>query len=137
MSDPLPQPDDAFNAIEAAAYQVLSTGIVGATVTQHASEDLQLPLVIIGDMEGGQKIGGKGRSLTRGVPVSIIVLTEGEERKPCSALIGRVEALLDDTSVQVGRFSVTFYLERSASVLAEEGHGYVGLVQFNVFAIAD
>ena len=119
-----------------AAYVALNAGIVGATVYQHAPAGAALPVVIVGDMDDARKLSGKGSGASREIPLSIVTITEGEERAACAKLQFQVEQILDGAKLTVGSFAIRPFLLGSSCILAEDGLGYIGLSQFKVFALA-
>lgn len=127
---------DALSAVDIAAFGLLDAGIVGATVHQHTPADQVPPVVIIGDLDEVYSLGGKAASRNRAGTLSIVVVTEGEERAPCSALLDQVEQLLDRKTVTAAGFNVSFEFRRSSSVLAEDGLGYIGLAELKIYSIA-
>lgn len=127
---------DAINAVEQAFFTELSVpgAVPGATVLQHAVSGSDYPIVLIGDIDTVQPI-ARSYDPDRSMRVSILVLTEGEERKPCLDLIELVTATLNGRGLTVASWTITPSFEFADARLADDGAGYVGLVQFTVFAL--
>lgn len=122
----------AKDAIEAGSYQLL-TGIVGAQLFQHVPENTPPPVVIIGDIELNA-LGGKDDPDRRGT-LTIVSVTEGEERKPLSAIMEQVDDRLDGKTVTVGGWEIAFNFQSDDAVLAPDGAGYVGQGRYQVIAL--
>jgi hypothetical protein len=131
---------NAISATESAVYAALTaggTGITGASVYQHVPEDTAPPVVIIGDIDNVTPIGKPGDP-DRRVPLTIVVITEGEERVPCSDLLGQVETILDGAELTtVDGWTIAPTLQRSTAALSEDGAGYIGLALFEVLALTN
>lgn len=128
---------DAISTVEKAAYLALAAaGVVGAPVYSHAPQDTPMPMVIVGDIENVQPV-GRADDPDRRMTLSVLVLTEGEERAPCAALLGQVDAALGGKTLTQGTWSVSLTLDSASAMLDEEGLGYVGLAQFSVLALTN
>lgn len=125
----------ALSAIESAGYAVLSApGAVSAAVYQHAPKDSAYPIVILGDFDDIVPI-GRASDPDRRMTMGIVALTEGEERAPCAALVEEIMQALDGAIVSQSGWTIEFSFQQSSVNLAEDGLGYVGLVQFQVLAL--
>jgi len=128
----------AIEAVDLAAYTALaatSWPLAGVNVYQHAPRDADYPVVTVGDIDGALPIGRAGDpDMT--MNVSIIALTLGEERAPCSSILGAAVAALDGATVAVTGWSVSFALIAGSSVLADDGLGYTGGATFTATALA-
>jgi hypothetical protein len=128
---------DAVSSVEKAVFGALSSGgAVSATVYSHAPENAAYPLVIIGDIEAVRPI-GRADDADRRMLLTVLALTQGEERKPCTAMLGQVEAALNGKTLTEGTWSITLMLDQVSATLAEDGQGYVGLAQFSVLALGN
>lgn len=134
----MPDPLDAISATDKAVFARLSAGITGASVFQHVPQDTPVGagLVIIGEMDDAMPLGSKG-DRDREIPLTIIVLTEGEERAPCAAIAAKVEQLLGDATLIVPGWNIRPAFVQSSVSRAEEFEGYVGLVLFRVMALSE
>lgn len=125
----------APTAIVKALYSALSTpGAVSASVHQHAPANTAYPMVIIGEIADLRPLGRAGDQ-DREARVSIIVLTQGEQIKPCTDLLGQVDAALDGKSLSVAGWIVSPMDSVATASLAEDGLGYNGVVVVKVFAL--
>lgn len=128
---------EAHKIVDKVLFEALSApGAVSATVYEHAPQDAPYPMVIIGDTADMLPVARAGDDDRIG-RVSIIVLTEGEERLPCVQLIDQIEAALDGKSLLGDGWRICPSADGSAAMLAEDGLGYAGLVRFAVFALKD
>lgn len=127
---------DALSATEVAIFRALDAGISGAAVFQHAPEDTEPPVVIVGDIDKATPIGASDDP-DRRIPLTIVVITEGEQRRPCLLLIGQVEKILSGATLSAGGFTIRPCFDNSTAVLAEDGASYVGLCLFEVLAFSD
>ena len=124
---------DALNAAEAAIYDALAD-ISG--IFQHPPQDEPLPITVIGDMELAAPIGGPSDP-DRKIPLTIVCITEGEERKPCLDRMAMVKDRLLDQSFAADGFTVTAHLLTESATIDESGGGYNGILQYLVFALSD
>ncbi|MDX3908421.1 MAG: DUF3168 domain-containing protein [Sphingobium sp.] len=125
----------ASDAVEKASYATLSAGgDIGAPVFQHVPEDTDPPVIIIGDIEA-TPIGGKDDP-DRRVALTVITVTEAEERKPLLDLMNAVETRLDGARLQENGWKLSFTFVGSSAVLTPEGDGYVGESRFEILAFA-
>lgn len=124
----------AEDTTELLVFETLGAGVTGADVYQHAPTNAPLPLVIVGDLES-VPIGGKNDP-DRRVSLTIIVLTEGEERSPCTLLCDQVVTLLDGVTLTGGGFEVSLTLERASIALATDGLTYDGTISFTAWALS-
>ena len=131
-----PEKLDALSATEAAIFRALDAGIAGATVFQHAPENTQPPVVIVGDIDKATPIGASDDP-DRRIPLTIVVITEGEQRRPCTVLLGQVEKILSGARLAAGGFTIRPCFDNSTAVLAEDGASYVGLCLFEILAFSD
>lgn len=127
---------DAVQAGETACFLALKAGITGATVWQHPTENAARPLVVVGDIDEAQPIGTAG-DIDRVCMLQIAVETEGRQKAPCTALAAQVAALLDDQTLTQPDFTVRPTLEGLSVNMSDDGKGYVGIVTFRVFVLAD
>lgn len=107
--------------------------VAGVSVYQHAPRNAAYPLVIVGDVDGALPIGRAGDpDMT--MTVSVLVLTQDEERGPCVEIVDQVITALDGVTVSgtgdaVG-WKAHFAVSAGSATIAEDGQGYVGAVQF-------
>lgn len=123
----------ALNATEMAIFGALSD-IHG--IYQHPPQDTPLPITVIGDIDNAVPIGGPGDP-DRKIPLTIVCMTEGEERQPCLDRMEAVNSRLRDRSFSAGGFIVTAYLQSESASIDESGSGYNGIMQYLVLALAD
>jgi len=126
----------AEEAIDQAVFVALD-GAVAATVHQHvpAPNAADYPHVVLGDIDNVEPI-CPGDPDIRG-DLSIIVMTEGEERQSCSALAGQVRSILDNKILSAGGFSIRLAARSSTIALDEGAKGYNGIVTFGVIALTE
>lgn len=125
---------NAKDAVELATYQLLTAApAIGAGVFQDVPQDTPPPVIIIGDMDS-YGIGGKDDD-DRIVNLEIVVVTAGDERKPCVALQDSVETRLDGAKFEVAGWSLTFRWVDDSAALTPEADGYVGLQKFEIMAL--
>lgn len=124
----------AASATEQAVYDALDAGVTGATVYQHAPENASLPLVIIGDIDGGP-MGTKGDT-DRELSLTITTLTQGEQRAPLLELMEMVETALHSQRLASGGWNINPVLTGEAAILGPDGETYIGTQTFTVFALA-
>ena len=119
-------------AVEQMLFDELSDAITDAAVFQDVPEDHPMPLVIIGDIEGFPfaSAGDPDRRIT----ATIITLTEGDERAPCTDLQDQQELAFDGRSFFVEPWNLHCSVASSEAGLAEDGSGYVGTLTLNVLA---
>ncbi|WP_022681158.1 DUF3168 domain-containing protein [Sphingobium bisphenolivorans] len=124
----------AEDAIEKAAFDLLSavTGL-GAPVYQHVPENTPPPVVIIGDIET-VPLGGKDDP-DRRATLSVMTVTEAEERKSLLQIKGKAEAALDGVQAEHDGWQLSFSLLGATAVLTAEGDGYVGESRFQILAL--
>ncbi|MCH4894006.1 DUF3168 domain-containing protein [Sphingomonas sp. SFZ2018-12] len=125
---------DAINATEKAAFDRLDAQITGAGVYQHAPNNAAPPVVIIGDIDASP-IGAKDDP-DRRIAMIVVVVTEGQQRKPCSDLVAQVEQAIDGVTMTVDGYSIELTVESSQVVLSGDAETYVGTVNFTGFALA-
>ncbi|MBY0583268.1 MAG: DUF3168 domain-containing protein [Sphingomonas sp.] len=129
---------NAIQAVETAVFAALSAAITAAPVYQHPPENAPWPLVIVGDIDGATPIGfDDDDDDDRIVPLQIAVVTEGRERAPCIALVGQVVSALRNNILIEAGFTIRALLESETVNNTDDGKGYVGIVQFRVFALGD
>ncbi len=125
----------ATAACEIATFETLDAGIEDAPVYQDVPDDAPLPVVIIGDLLSVPFAGADDPD--RRITLTIAVLTDGDERAPCSDLLDQVEALLAGKSLKHDGWDLHFSLVSCAAELAEDGSGYLGTAIFQVLAFSD
>lgn len=125
----------ATAAVETNSYVVLNSGIKRASVFQDVPDDQPLPVVIIGDMLSVPF--GRADDPDRRVTLTIIVLTEGDERRPCSEIQDQIEALLAGTSFKQPGWNLHYSIASSAAELAGDGSGYIGTTILTILAFSD
>ncbi|HEX7852322.1 MAG TPA: hypothetical protein VF503_01340 [Sphingobium sp.] len=127
---------DAVEAISAAAYVALSApDAMSVSIFTHPPQDTPAPLGIIGNVEDVVPIGRAGDPDRRGT-VEILFITEGEEREPCTALMGECNAALNDRTIAIDGWNVAFYFSTSSAQLDESGLGYLGGIKFAAIALS-
>lgn len=125
----------ASAAVEAQAYEVLAPGIADAEVYQDVPDDAPLPVVVIGDILAVPFAGADDPD--RRVTLTILTLTEGDERAPCIALQDQIETLLGGVSFEVPGWDLHFLPASSAAELADDGSGYVGTTILTILAFSN
>ncbi|TCP33273.1 DUF3168 domain-containing protein [Sphingomonas sp. BK235] len=125
----------AAAAVELLAFRELDAAIVGASVFQDVPDDAKPPLVIIGDVESSPF--GRSDDPDRRITLTLIVITEGDERAPCTDLQGQIETILAARSFPVGEWNLHVALESSAAALSEDGSGYVGTTILTILAFRE
>ncbi|MDF0489207.1 DUF3168 domain-containing protein [Sphingomonas sp. H39-1-10] len=125
----------ATAATEILAYEQLSAGIASAAVYQDVPDDAPLPLVIIGDLESVPFAGSDDPD--RRITLTLVVLTEGDERAPCTDLQEQIEAILPGRSFTVGEWNLHVSLESSDAALSDDGSGYVGTTILTILAFRE
>lgn len=120
---------------ETTTFEVLDQGIAGAPVFQDVPEDQPLPIVIIGDLLSVPFAGTDDPD--RRITLTIIVLTEGDERRPCVALQDQIEALLGGKSFETADWNLHYSVASSAAELAEDASGYVGTTILTILAFSN
>lgn len=123
----------ALNAAEIAIYGALSDI---DDLYQHPPQDTPLPLTIIGDMDAAVPVGGPDDA-DRKIPLTIVCMTEGEERQPCLDRMEAVASRLRGRSFNAAGFTVTAHLQSESASVDESGGGYNGIMTYMVFALAD
>ena len=106
----------------------------GIPVHSHVPENSPYPMIIVGDIEDLAPIGRDDDPDRRG-QLTVISLTDGEERKPCADMVAKVEGALAGKTLASGGWIIRLSLVRTTVTLAEDGLGYVGLAQFGVIAL--
>ncbi|QUT04841.1 hypothetical protein KFK14_17665 [Sphingobium phenoxybenzoativorans] len=129
-----------MDALEKVTFELLtgvrgSIAISGASVFENVPEDTLPPVVIIGDMEA-VPLGEKGDP-DRKIALTILVVTDGEERKPVLGFLQQIESILSDVSEALAPWTLTFTFATSTATLTPEGDGYVGTSIFDIFALKD
>lgn len=126
----------ATAATEILAYEQLSAGITAAPVYQDVPDDAPLPLIIIGDMESAPFAGSNDPD--RRITLTLVVLTEGDERAPCTDLQEQIEAILPGRSFVVGEeWNLHVSLESSDAALTDDGSGYAGTTILTILAFRE
>jgi hypothetical protein len=127
--------NSATEAVDLLAYEQLSENITGAAVFQDVPDTAPLPMVIIGDMESEPFAGADDPD--RRITLTLVVLTEGDERAPCSALQAQIEAILPGRSFLVADWNLHVSLVSSDAALADDGSGYVGTTILTILAFRE
>lgn len=122
-------------ATELLAFQQLDAGIVGAAVFQDVPDQEPPPLIIIGDIESSPF--ASSNDPDRRVTLTLIVITEGDERAPCVDLQDQIEAILPGKSFLVEGWNLHVALESSDAALSEDGSGYVGTTILTILAFRE
>lgn len=122
-------------ATELLAFDQLHAGIADAGVFQDVPDNEPLPLVIIGDIESSPFAASNDPD--RRVTLTVIVLTEGDERAPCVELQDQVETILVGKSFLVEGWNLHVALESSDAALSEDGSGYVGTTILTLLAFRE
>lgn len=125
----------AATAVENMAFEVLDSGIAGGIVYQDVPDDAPLPLVIIGELLAVPFAGPDDPD--RRITLTIGVLTDGDERRPCTALQEQVEALLAGKTFVADGWNLHFLPASSAAELADDGSGYVGTTILTILAFSN
>mgnify|MGYP005985488007 CR=1 FL=1 len=125
----------ATAAVEANSYDVLHGGINGAPVFQDVPDDQPLPVVIIGDILSVPF--GRADDPDRRITLTIVVLTEGDERRPCSEIQDQIEALLGGITFKRPGWDLHYSVASSAAELAGDGSGYIGTTILTILAFSD
>lgn len=124
----------AANAIEIATYALLTeSGPIGAAVYQHVPEDTPPPVVIIGDIET-RPLGTKDEK-DRIASLTILTVTEAEERAPALAIMQKIEDRLDGATRTIGGWNLSFSFDGDDTTLTPDGGGYVGTSRFTIMAL--
>lgn len=123
----------ALNAAEIAIYGALADI---DDLYQHPPQDTPFPLTIIGDMDVAVPIGGPDDP-DRRIPLTIVCMTEGEERQPCLDRMEEVVTRLRGKSFQAEGFTIAAHLQSESASIDETGGGYNGTLNYLVFALAD
>lgn len=139
----------ATDAIELATYKFLTEGrapfgaVTGAQVHQHVPENTAPPVVIIGDMDA-DPLDAKDDP-DRIVTLSIVTVTEAEERKSCLQLMDQAEKILgggkhegaeiDGAQIDIDGWRLAFSFLDGDAVLTPDGDGYVGTSRFTIMAL--
>lgn len=129
----------ASDAVEKATYGLLTgsigqpTPIEGAQVFQHVPENTSPPVIIIGDIEE-EPLAAKDDEDCR-VSLSIVTVTEAEERKPVLLLQEQIKDRLRAARVDVEGWKLAFAFESSTATLTPDGAGYVGDSRFEILAL--
>ena len=121
--------------VEANTFAVLDAGITGASVFQDVPDDQPLPVVIIGDLLSVPFAGADDPD--RRITLTILVLVEGDERRPCTDLQDQIEELLAGVSFQAADWDLHYSLVSSAAELAEDGSGYLGTTILTILAFSN
>ncbi|AOH85727.1 hypothetical protein AWL63_19045 [Sphingomonas panacis] len=125
----------ATAACEIMAYEQLDAGIAGASVFQDVPDDAPLPLIIIGDMESTPFASTDDPD--RRITLTLVVVTEGDERAPCCDLQDQIETILAGQSFLVDGWNLHVSLESSDAALSDDGSGYVGTTILTILAFRE
>lgn len=127
---------DAAEATVNAVYDALSGsgGVTQAAVYSHAPEDAAFPMVIVADISGMQPLVAGGDPDCR-LTLTILTLTEAEEKFSCLARQAEINAALNGKILSVTGWQIAPSLDAQSTVLDEEGLGYVGTNEFSVIAL--
>lgn len=127
---------EAIAAVAQVTFDALVAGVTGAAVYGHAPMNSAYPMVVVGDTDAVRPL-TIDEDPDRRMTITVLVLTEGEEKAPCVALLAQVEAALGGRTLIDGNWSVALTLDSASATLAEDGLGYVGLAQFSVLALSN
>lgn len=125
----------AAAAVEANTFAVLDAGITDAAVFQDVPDDQPLPVVIIGDLLSVPYAGADDPD--RRITLTILILVEGDERRPCTDIQDRIETILAGTSIETAEWNLHFSVTSSAAELASDGSGYVGTTILTILAFSN
>jgi hypothetical protein len=125
----------ATEACDLLAYEQLSENIIDAAVYQDVPDTAPLPMVIIGDMESVPFAGANDPD--RRITLTLVVLTEGDERAPCSALQSQIETIMAGQSFLVGNWNLHVSLDSADAALSDDGSGYIGTTMLTILAFRD
>ena len=124
----------AANAVEKVSYDLLSEGEdIGAAVYQHVPQDTPPPVIIIGDLEV-QPLALK-EDPDRRVSLTVLTITEAEERKSMLELQEQIESRMDGARIEHDGWILAFTQVGSDAVLTPDGDGYVGTNSFTIMAL--
>lgn len=125
----------AIDAAELYLFQTLSARITDARVFQDVPAGATGDLVIIGDVESFPFAGANDPD--RRISVTIITLTGGDERAPCTALQAQIEAAFAGVSALRQPWNLHSSIESSSAVLDEQGDGYLGTTILQILAFRE
>ena len=125
----------ASAAVEDLTFEVLDAGIAGGIVFQDVPDNAPLPVVIIGDLLAVPFAGAGDPD--RRITLTVGVLIDGDERRPCTDLQDHVEALLAGKTFTRDGWDLHFLPASSAAELAEDGSGYVGTTILTILAFSN
>jgi hypothetical protein len=124
----------AANAVEKVSYNLLSDGNnIGAAVFQHVPQDTLPPVIIIGDIDV-QPLALKDDP-DRRISLTILTVTEAEERKSMLDLQDAIESRLDGARISHDGWIIAFTQTGCDAVLTPEGDGYIGTNSFTILAL--
>lgn len=124
----------AANAVEKVSYDLLSDGNnIGAAVFQHVPQDTLPPVIIIGDIDV-QPLALKDDP-DRRINLTILTVTEAEERKSMLDLQDAIETRLDGARISHDGWIIAFTQTDCDAVLTPEGDGYIGTNSFTILAL--
>lgn len=124
----------AANAVEKVSYDLLSEGgNIGAAVFQHVPQDTPPPVIIIGDLEV-QPLALKDDP-DRRVSLTVLTVTEAEERKSMLELQEQIESRMDGARIEHDGWILAFTQSDSSAALTPEGDGYIGTNSFTIMAL--
>lgn len=128
---------DAKAATNQLVYATLSPAFdqSEAGVYEDVPANEPLPVIILGDIEAQPF--ARSDDPDRRVTLTLITLTEGDERAPCVALQAKAEGLLVGQSFDHEGWGLHISLGSSDAVLTEDGTGYVGTTILNVIAFRE
>jgi hypothetical protein len=125
----------AIDAAELYLFQTLSAAITDARVFQDVPAGATGDLVIIGDVESFPFAATNDPD--RRISVTIITLTQGDERAPCTALQAQIETAFAGVSVLRDPWNLHSSIESSSAVLDEQGEGYLGTTILQILAFRE
>lgn len=125
----------ATAAVEQLTFDILDAGITDAAIYQDVPDDAPLPLIIIGDLLSVPFAGANDPD--RRITLTIAVLTEGDERAPCTDLQDQIEGLLAGVSFATDGWDLHFLPASSAAELSNDGSGYAGTTILTILAFSN
>lgn len=125
---------DPIDVAEAVIFGRLN-GAVSAPVFEHVGQDTPVPFVMIGEMID-QPMETKGDE-DRIISAQISAVTQGEQRRPLTALMAEVRDRLDGLIVEQDGWQLHFaWVRRTLTRHPEQPQTYVGLATFEITALS-
>lgn len=106
-----------------------------AGVFEDVPPDEPLPIILLGDIESEPF--ARSDDPDRRITLTLVTLTEGDERAPCAALQAKAEGLLVGRSFAQNGWALHVSLGSSDTALTEDGTGYVGTSILNILAFRE